>query len=107
MNEEENNNIRKEQDNMAEGMKQMQDEQIAEYNRPNNLIEDANDAAERMEAANARMEDLIKRQEFLATQDKLGGRSEAGIQAPKKEKISDKEYAKQIIEGNYESETTE
>jgi hypothetical protein len=99
MNEEENKNIKKEQNEMAEGMKQMQDEQIAEYNRPSNLIEDANDAAERMEAANARMEDLIKRQEFLATQDRLGGRTEAGTVPEKKKEETPQEYAKRIMAG--------
>lgn len=50
---------------------------------PETLVKEAREAAERLEAANKKSEELIKRQEALAVEKTLGGNSEAG-QEPKK-----------------------
>ena len=51
-----------------------------------NLIEQANKAAQRIEAANAEMRDLVKRQEAMQQQAEairiMGGRSAAGSNQP-------------------------
>lgn len=48
------------------------------------LIDKANQAAERLEAANKKTEELIRRQEQLAAKQMLAGRSEAGQTQPQK-----------------------
>ena len=60
------------------------------------VIEDANSAAERMEAANEKREELIGREEELAANRHLAGESEAGQPSEKKEE-TDKEYKDRIM----------
>ena len=63
-------------------------------------IREANEAAERIEKANAKTEEMIARQEALAVEKMLGGKADAGTQ--KKEEpaeITPEEYAKMAIEG--------
>ena len=74
-------------------------EEQPEYERTPTLIEDAHNAADRLEDANARMEELIKRQEFLATEEALGGKSEGGISEEKPKEETPEEYAKRIMRG--------
>ena len=64
-----------------------------------NLVEGANLAAERMEAANAKAEELVARQEEAAAKMILGGQAEAGQAHVKPEEISDEEYANQVMKG--------
>lgn len=68
------------------------------------LIDNANSAAERLEKANQKQEELIKRQESLYTKEKLGGSSEIK-ETPKPKEETDKEYSeridKEIREGKY------
>lgn len=63
------------------------------------LIEQAKKAAERLEAANKKMEELVKRQEDLEARRILGGSSNAGGNKPEptkeeKFKAGMKEYFK-------------
>lgn len=63
------------------------------------LIEKAEQVAERIERANAKTEELVRRNEATAAQNRLGGQSEAGAQPEKKKEISDEEYAEMAISG--------
>jgi len=67
-----------------------------EGNKPaaNSLIDGANAAAKRLEDANRKTEELIKRQEEIYTKTMLGGRAEAGQSKP----LSVEEQAKQKID---------
>jgi hypothetical protein len=56
------------------------------------IIEQANKAAERLEIANEKQEELIKRQEELYAKKRLLGSAEAGIISPQK---SEEEIKKQ------------
>lgn len=60
------------------------------------IVARANEAAERLEAANKQKEELLKREEALRVRESLGGTSE--VQQQKKE-LSDAEYANMAIEG--------
>lgn len=69
------------------------------------LIDEANAAAERLEKANKKQEELLRRQEILMAKQTLGGRAEAGQEAKQKEE-TDSEYRKriekEIAEGKYQ-----
>ena len=54
---------------------------------------------EEREALIAKQEDLNSRQDALNARDKMGGQSEAGKPAVKKEVLSDKEYAEALERG--------
>ncbi len=69
--------------------------------KPNSLYERTNEATERLEKANAKTEDLLNRQEALYEKKQLGGMSEAGQQPPKKEEVSDKDYAEKAMSGEF------
>ena len=63
------------------------------------LIDDANSAAERLEAANKKQEELITRQEEIAAKQLLAGKTEAGLAPVKEEPISDKEFSDKVMSG--------
>jgi len=63
------------------------------------LIDRANEAAERLEKANAKQEELQLRKEQLAAKAALGGRSDAGKPEEKPKKMSDIEYAQALQKG--------
>ena len=67
---------------------------------PINSIDKANDAIDRMEAANIKTEELLVRQESLRASEILGGKADAGQQQqqPKKE-LSDVDYANSMLDG--------
>ena len=74
-----------------------------EENKPKEqtLIDEAKAAAERIEAANKRAEELLKQQEELRARDLLGGKSSAGTPPPKpvdKEQLI-KERVNKLLEG--------
>ena len=71
-----------------------------------NLVDGANLAAERMEAANAKAEELVTRQEEAAAKMILGGQAEAGQQPAKKE-IDAEQYAKDVLAGKINNENKE
>ena len=62
------------------------------------MIARANFAAERLEKANAEASKNLDRKEKLMAEQRLGGFTEAG-QPPKKEEMSDKEYAEKARAG--------
>jgi len=64
-----------------------------------NLIDSADKAAERLENANKKTEELLNKQEALIAKQALGGFSEAGGKAPVKEEISDEDYANAAMDG--------
>ena len=57
------------------------------------MVDKANDAVERMEKANAKTEELLKRQEAIKVQDTLGGKADAG----KKTEETPQDYAKKVM----------
>lgn len=70
----------------------------------NSLIEEAQKAAARLEAANAKTEELVKRQEAIEARRLLGGYSDAGQKAPElskeeQDKVDMKNYFKGTIIG--------
>lgn len=77
---------------------------VAHPKRTEELIGRANDAAMRIERANAELKKLLDRQqglqeeaESVRVQDTLAGKAEAS-QAPKKP-LSDEEYAQRVMRG--------
>lgn len=54
---------------------------------------------ERQEKANAESKEILDRQEALKEEEAKGGDTEAGMQPPKKEKLSDEDYAQAVMEG--------
>ena len=63
------------------------------------LIERANATAQRLEEANRKQEELIKRQEQLTARSILGGRSEAGLGIEEKKPLTPQELAKKVLDG--------
>lgn len=74
---------------------QEEDEETPDTTTP--LIEEANKAAKRMEAANAKMEKLVARQEKMQVEKTLGGNTDAG-KAVKQEE-TEAEYADKVMKG--------
>lgn len=64
-----------------------------------NIVEEADKAAERLEAANKQYEKLIKRQEALKVEETLGGSSSAGAPSLTAEQRR-KANARKYIEGS-------
>lgn len=62
-------------------------------------IDLANEAAERIEAANAKHEELLKREEALFVEKALSGKAEAGqqLEPPKEETAED--YKNKVMKG--------
>lgn len=65
----------------------------------NALIDGTNAAAERLEAANKKQEELLDRQEANYSKMKLGGRAEAGTVPVAPKELSDTEYAEALQRG--------
>ena len=63
------------------------------------LVDKANIAAERLEAANKKQEEILQRQEEFAAKQLLSGRTDAGDRPVKKEPLSDKEYSDKVMKG--------
>lgn len=62
------------------------------------LIESADSAAKRLESANSKAEELLKRQEELEARNRLGGRS-VSTQTPEKKEDDPKDYAMKALRG--------
>lgn len=62
-------------------------------------IDKANEAAERLERANKKKEELLLREEKLEVNRRLGGTSEAGATKLKKKELSPEEYADLVMKG--------
>ena len=74
-------------------------EETKEEKKPSAAVQKAIDAAERLEAANKKHEELLAREEELQVNRVLGGRGEVEPTPPKKEETA-QEYAKRIMNGN-------
>ena len=74
---------------------------IKQENKPEqekSLVEQANAAAERIEKANAEYKALMEKQEVMAANARLGGKSDAGTKNVKQD-IDPREYAKMVLTG--------
>ena len=65
-------------------MSENEEDKPVEEGKTETLVDEANKAAERMEAANKESKEILERQEALAAHKALAGKSEAG-QEPKKD----------------------
>ena len=63
------------------------------------IIDKANEAAERMEKATAKMDEALTRQEQIIAFNKLGGTTEAGLMPDTPKVLSDTEYAEALQRG--------
>ena len=63
------------------------------------LVDDANTAAERLEKANERKEELLRQEQDLEAKKTLSGRAEAGVKPPAPKKLTDEEYADRVRSG--------
>jgi len=63
------------------------------------LVDRANEAAERLERANKRKEELLEKEEKLVATRMLGGKSEAGQQEEKEPEKTPQEFANDYLNG--------
>jgi len=68
--------------------------------RTKSAIEAAKALADRIDAGNAKAEELLRRQEALHAEQMLSGRADAGQQPEQPKKETDKEYAQRIARGD-------
>jgi len=68
---------------------------------PSSMIERAEAVAKRMEEANLRAEELLKKNTEIYTRTVLGGRSEAGTAPTPTPVITDIQRAKALMEGKF------
>jgi len=71
------------------------------------LVDNAYDAAERLEEANEKQEELLERQEALFAKQLLSGKAEAGQKPQAPKELSDEEYAEKVLTGEINPLTTE
>ena len=64
------------------------------------LVDDAYDAAERLEDANEKQEELLERQEALFAKQLLAGKAEAGKSPEAPKELTDEEYAEKVLTGD-------
>lgn len=76
-----------------------QDVGIGNKSEEASLIERANVAAERLEAANKEMQSILERQEALKARETLGGKTAGAEQQKEPKEIDPREYAKQALSG--------
>lgn len=62
-------------------------------------IQEANEAAERIEKANKKFEELITRQEAMMVENKLSGKAEISEKKEEPKEETDAEYANRIMAG--------
>ncbi len=70
------------------------------------MVDSAYVAAERLEAANKKTEELIVRQEELMAKQALAGKAEAGTEPEKPKESTDEEYAKKVMANEIQTEDT-
>ena len=76
-------------------------ENTGDGNKPQttSFVDRAVETAERLEQANKQTEELLNRQEQLFARQRLGGFSDAGVQAPQEKKETPEEYADKFRRG--------
>ncbi len=70
--------------------------------KPASVVDQANEAAARLERANVKHAELIAKQEALQVKETLGGKAEAG--APPKEETPE-EYSAKVMRGEVDGHT--
>lgn len=79
-----------------------EEEKVQEEDKPKNMIEKAEEQANRIEEGNKKTEELLQRQEVAEAKRMLGGTTEAGTEQVKEpETISNKDYAIAAAGGKY------
>jgi hypothetical protein len=81
----------KKEDEIVEEIEETSDDESEE-----SLIDKTNKAAERLENANKKAEDLVKRQERIIAEQRLHGKGVAG--QPKKKETEDEKWAREAKE---------
>ena len=76
-------------------------EQKAEEEKTKNAIEEAREIADRIERGNEEAAEYLARIERLRTEEILSGRTDAGQLPEKKKEVSNEEYAKKALEGEF------
>ena len=79
-------------------------EEPKEEDKELSMVDKANNAADRLEAANKVTSDNIDRMEKIKADDRLGGTSDAGSVPPEKKEESPQDYAKRILAGEANDE---
>ena len=77
----------------------VEDQDYRSEPKASSLIDNANSAAERLEAANQKQEQLLNRQEEIYAKNQLAGRAEAGLVAPQLKEDTPEEFAEKIRSG--------
>lgn len=85
-------------ENMRDGLESTENVEAEIVPNPDDIINKATQAAERLEAANKKMEEMIRRQEALSVQNTLSGK--AVVNVPKKEETPE-EYAARVSRGEF------
>lgn len=72
--------------------------------KPDTMVDQAHKAAERIEAANKRMEENIQKMEQLKAEQVLSGRAAAGQEPPEPKPETPAEYKDRIMKGELRGE---
>ena len=91
-----------EEENQEEVVAEATEEESAEAQESASLIRKADEQATRIEKANKKQEELLRRQEQILVEAKLGGQSHAGQAPVKKEEVSNEQFANDFREGKVE-----
>ena len=75
------------------------EEKKTAYEKKKDVIAEANQAAERIEAANIKAEEILGQQKELHAKTILSGKSEAGTTEVKEEEETAQQYAARILRG--------
>lgn len=75
-----------------------------EVENARNLIDEAREQADRIEAANKESKSIAERLEAAKIRQALGGTTEAGIITPPPKEETPQEYAKRILKGELKNE---
>ena len=81
----------------------MTEEKKENEKSPSELVQQANDAAERLEKANQESKELLKQAAEMKVQNTLGGTAEAGAEAKTKD-LAEEEAKRLLTDTGYENE---
>lgn len=82
-----------------EKKEEVKEEEKQEVPESSELIDNANEAAERLEKANEEKRKLLDREERITARKALSGKAEAGEEAKPEPEMSDKEYKDKVMAG--------
>lgn len=92
-----------EEENKAEQEKPTEDTGKGDKSETTPVIDAASLAAQRLEEANKKQEELLDRQEKLMAKQILGGQAEAGVKSGEKKEKTPEEVANELLEGSGEN----